>query len=92
MPNLKHFYFHLDGKTITEKYSPELLDGYMWNQMLNDYLPNLSRFEFYMIIKKAFPLLNLDDIVASFIPIARQYPGWQMIVDQWVGYKQNDSE
>ena len=92
MPNLKNFYFYLNRKTVTENYSPELLNGYVWKQMLNDHLPNLSKFEFYMIIRKAFPLLNMHDIIASFSPIARQYLHWQMIIDQWVMYKETDSE
>ena len=50
--------------------------------MLDDRVPNLSQFEFYIIIRKAFPLLNLHDIIVSFIPITRQYPHWQMIADQ----------
>ena len=60
--------------------------------MLDDRVPNLSQFEFYIIIRKAFPLLNLHDIIVSFIPITRQYPHWQMIADQWVMYKENDRE
>lgn len=90
MPNLKNFYFYFNRKIIPDNYSPELLDGYVWKQMLDDHVPNLSQFEFYIIIRKAFPMLNLHDIIASFIPMTRQYSDWEMIVDQWVMYKEND--
>ena len=92
MPRLQRFYFYLNRKIITDSYSPELLEGHFWKRMLDAHAANLSQFEFYLIIRKAFPLLNLHDIVASFIPISRRYPHWHMMVEQWTMYQQTDSE
>ena len=60
--------------------------------MLDNHTRNLSQIEFYMIITKEYPLLDIYQISASFIPIARQYPNWDMMIDQWTMYKHNDSK
>ncbi len=66
MPNLIHFYFHLTIRKASWPFPGELLDGYVWQQMLEPYVPCSSKFEFNMSIVKRRPKLDLDIIVNSF--------------------------
>ncbi|CAF1427415.1 unnamed protein product [Rotaria sordida] len=83
MPNLKYFYFHLLVRSAEWPFPDELLNGYVWQQMLELHLPHLSKFEFHMSIIKSFPILNLDIIIKSFEYFVRKYSNWHMIIDRW---------
>ncbi|CAF3864820.1 unnamed protein product [Rotaria sp. Silwood1] len=62
MPNIKHFYFHLAVRSAEWPFPGELLDGYVWQQMLELHLPYLSKFEFH-IAEWPFPGELLDGYV-----------------------------
>jgi len=83
MPNLMHLYFHLTIRKTTWPFPGELLDGYVWQQMLERYVSCLSKFEFHMSIVKRYPKLDLDIIVNSFEYFVRKYSNWHMIIDRW---------
>jgi len=83
MPNLKHFYFYLLVRSAEWPFPRELLNGYVWQQMLELHLPCLSKFEFHMSIIKTFPVLNLNIIVNSFKYFVEKYSNWHMIIDRW---------
>jgi hypothetical protein len=82
MPNLKRFYFYMSERTPSWSFPGELLDGHLWKEML-EHLPYLSKFEFYMLVVKPFPKLNLYTIVNSFLKFVKKYPDWHMVVDRW---------
>jgi hypothetical protein len=83
MPNLIHFYFKLAIRKAAWPFPGELLDGYVWQQMLELYVPCLSKFEFHISIMKRYPKLDLDIIVNSFEYFVRKYSNWHMIIDRW---------
>jgi hypothetical protein len=66
MPNLIRFNFILGIGKRELPFPGELLDGDVWKQMLEDYVPCLSKFEFHMAIVKKYPKLDLDIVVNSF--------------------------
>jgi len=83
MPNLRHFYFLLSIHTTAWPFPDELLDGDVWKQILELYVPCLSKFEFHMSIVKGIPRLNLKIIVNSFEYFVKKYSNWHMIIDRW---------
>jgi hypothetical protein len=82
MPNLKHFYFNLIQKTILP-FPDELFNGYVWKQMLEFYVPYLSKFEFCISIVKTYPELDLDIVINSFEHFIGKYSNWNMVIDRW---------
>jgi len=90
MPNLKQFYFNFIHKTISP-FPDELLDGYVWKQMLEVYVPYLSKFEFHMSIVKKYPKLDLDIVIKSFEYFVGKYSNWNMIIDRWQYNVENQS-
>ncbi|CAF2783699.1 unnamed protein product [Rotaria sp. Silwood2] len=83
MPNLIRFHFILAVGKVEWPYVAELLDGYVWKQILELYVPCLSKFKFHMSIFKPLPELNLDIIGNSFAYFVEKYSNWHMIIDQW---------
>jgi len=83
MPNLIHFYFHLTIRKALWPFPGELLNGYVWQQMLESYVPYLSKFEFNMSILKRRPKLDLDSIVNSFEYFVTKYNNWHIIINRW---------
>jgi hypothetical protein len=83
MPNLIRLYFILIIKRADWQFPGELLDGYVWKQMLELYVPYLSTFEFHMSIIKKLPRLDLDIVVNSFECFVIKYSNWHMIIDRW---------
>jgi hypothetical protein len=83
MPNLMNFYFHLSLKEPKWQFSDELLDGHVWQDMLECHVPHLSKFEFHMTILKKYPRLNLDIVIKSFEYFVKKYPNWNIIIDRW---------
>jgi len=83
MPNLRHFYFFHSARIATWPFAGELFDGYVWQEMLERYVPCLSKFELHMIIVKGIPELNLNSIVHSFRKFVRKFSNWHMIIDRW---------
>ncbi len=73
MPNLIRLYFILITKSAEWPFPGELLDGYVWKEMLELYVPYLSKFEFHMSIVKRFSKLDLDRIVNSFEYFVRKH-------------------
>ncbi|CAF1472971.1 unnamed protein product [Adineta steineri] len=61
----------------------DLLDGYAWQEMLELYVPYLSKFEFHMSIWKYCPRTDLNIVVNSFKYFVTKYFNWHMIIDQW---------
>jgi hypothetical protein len=59
------------------------LDGHVWQDMLECYVPHLSKFEFHMTILKRYPRLNLDIVVKSFEYFVTKYPNWNILIDRW---------
>ncbi|CAF4688792.1 unnamed protein product [Rotaria sp. Silwood1] len=89
MPNLIHFNFNLMIPSAIWPFPHELLNGYVWQQMLEFYIPCLSKFEFHMSIIKRYPKLDLDFVVHSFEYFSQKYPNWNMIIDRWRLYRGN---
>ena len=58
MPNLNRFNFSLTGRMAGLPYYRELFNGYVWQQILERYVPCLSKFEFYISISKSLSNLN----------------------------------
>lgn len=83
MPNLIRFQFHLAIRIAKWPFPGELLDGDLWKQMFELYLPHLSIFEFHMSIVKSLPRLDLNIIVKSFEYFVNKYPNWHMVIDRW---------
>ncbi|CAF3896837.1 unnamed protein product, partial [Rotaria sp. Silwood1] len=82
MPNLRYFFFTF-GPYISKHFFPiELLDGYVWQEILELYVPYLSKFEFHMSIWKCYPPTDLDIVIDSFKHFVRKYSNWHMIIDQ----------
>ncbi|CAF4166119.1 unnamed protein product [Rotaria sp. Silwood2] len=59
MPNLSRFYFTLASRMTAFSYYRELLNGFVWQQLLKRYVSCLSKFEFHISILKTFSSLNL---------------------------------
>jgi hypothetical protein len=84
MPNLIRFNFLL---TIPKKewtFPGKLLDGYVWQQIFERYVPCLSKFEFHMTIWKRYPRLGLDIVINSFDYFVEKYFNWHMVIDRWI--------
>ncbi|CAF1192751.1 unnamed protein product [Rotaria sp. Silwood1] len=92
MPNLIRFHFILAIRKSEWFYAGELLDGYLWEQMFELYVPCLSKFDFHMSIFKPLPKLNLDMIVNSFEYFVEKYSNWHMIIDQWTTNRKHREE
>jgi hypothetical protein len=82
MPNLKQFYFTLNYPAMWP-FPGELLDGDVWKQIFEHYLPCLSKFEFHVAFSKRYPKLDLDIVVNSFNYFVKKYFNWHMIIDRW---------
>ncbi|CAF1271041.1 unnamed protein product [Rotaria magnacalcarata] len=54
IPNLKYFLFTLGPYRSQKLFSVELLDGYVWQEMLELYVSYLSKLEFHMSVRKCF--------------------------------------
>ncbi|CAF2389001.1 unnamed protein product [Rotaria sp. Silwood2] len=83
MPNLKHFYFYLLVQTSSWPFTNPYLDGYVWQQILEN-LSYLSKFEFHMTVTKRKPKLDLDFVINSFNYFVKKYSNWNMIIDSWL--------
>ncbi|CAF3219753.1 unnamed protein product [Rotaria sp. Silwood2] len=83
MSNLKHVYFQLLVQT-SWPFTNEYLDGYVWQEMLELYLPCLFKFEFHMSLTKRLPKLDLDFVVNSFNYFVNKYSNLEMIIDRWI--------
>lgn len=83
MPNLIYFYFHLEIQKSSWPFPNELLNGYIWKEMFENYVPCLSQFEFHMLIMKRYPKLDLDSVINSFDYFVTKYTNWHMIIDGW---------
>ncbi|CAF1368986.1 unnamed protein product [Rotaria magnacalcarata] len=83
MPNLKYFFFTLGPYASQTLFPVELLDGYVWQEMLELYVPYLSKFEFHMSVWKCFPPTDLDIVIDSFENFVGKYSNWHMVIDQW---------
>ncbi|CAF1401717.1 unnamed protein product [Rotaria sordida] len=86
MPNLMYFYFLLTIEKGAWPFSGELLDGHAWQEMLESYVPHLSKFEFHMAIAKKYPRLNFDIVVNSFEYFVKKYFNWNITIDRWKFY------
>ncbi|CAF1264568.1 unnamed protein product [Adineta steineri] len=83
MHNLKCFIF-MFGSYKSKHFLPmDLFDGYVWQELLELYVPYLSKFEFHMSIRKHHPSMDLDMVVNSFKYFVMKYSNWHMIIDQW---------
>jgi hypothetical protein len=83
MPNLVRFNFTLSLWKREWLFPGELLDGLVWEEIFELYVPLLSKFEFHMSIAKKYPKLDLDIIVNSFEYFVRKYSNWQMVINRW---------
>lgn len=89
MPNLRYFHFLLLMKTAAWPFPDDLLDGHVWKQMFELYVPCLSKFEFHMAIVKGILNLKLKTIVNSFKHFVKKYSNWHMIIDRWANVPKN---
>ncbi|CAF3779244.1 unnamed protein product [Rotaria sordida] len=64
-------------------FTDQYLDGNVWKEMFEQYLPCLSKFEFYMVVLKRLPKLDLNFVVESFNYFVNKYSNWDMIIDRW---------
>jgi hypothetical protein len=83
MPNLKYFCFIYAPYALNQCFSMELIDGYVWQEMLELHVPNLSNFEFHMSIWKCYPPIDLNIVVDSFEHFVTKYSNWHMVIDQF---------
>ena len=83
MPNLIRFNFTLSILNREWPFPGELLDGLVWKEIFELYVPSLSKFEFHMSILKKYPKLDLDIIVNSFECFVGKYSNWQMVINRW---------
>ncbi|CAF3812067.1 unnamed protein product [Rotaria sp. Silwood1] len=86
MPNLIHFKFYHEARTVQWENAQDLVNGYKWQNMFEIHVPFLSKFDFHMLIQKYNPKLDLDMIINSFEYFLKKYPEWQMIIDRWKTY------
>ncbi len=83
VPNLTHFYFTLVTRSRKWLVPDELLNGYVWQQMLDRSVPRLSKFEFLMSIQRAYASFDIDMIINSFEMFVTKYSNWNMVIDRW---------
>ncbi|CAF4320583.1 unnamed protein product, partial [Rotaria sordida] len=83
MPSLNRFNFFLVVQMRGLLYNCELLNGYVWEDILKCYAPYLYTFEFYISIQKNLSNTQLDYIVNSFQYFVRKYPNWNMAIGRW---------
>lgn len=83
MPNLQYFFFIFGPYNSRHVFPVELYDGYEWKEMLELYVPHLSKFEFHMSILKAYLPVDLDIVIDSFEYFVTKYSNWHMIIDRW---------
>ncbi|CAF2136995.1 unnamed protein product [Rotaria magnacalcarata] len=83
MPNLKYFFFTFGPCASQNLFPVELLDGYVWQEMLEVYVPYLSKFEFHMSIWKCFSPTDLNIVIDSFKNFVGKFSNWHMVIDQW---------
>jgi hypothetical protein len=83
VPNLRYFYFSLLTRNSSHAFPSELIDGSVWKQMLERYVPCLLKFEFDIFIATQTSGLSLRMIVNSFVCYTEKYSNWHMIIDRW---------
>ncbi|CAF1365586.1 unnamed protein product [Rotaria sordida] len=83
MPNLIHFKFLHETRTVTPSFADDLVNGYTWQHMFEMHTRFLSKFDFHISIEKTCPKLDLDMVVNSFEYFVKKYPKWYMIIDRW---------
>ncbi|CAF1573938.1 unnamed protein product, partial [Adineta steineri] len=83
MHNLKYFIFIFKPIRSNYLFPVDLIDGYVWQEMLELYVPYLSKFEFHMSIWKYSPRTDLNIVINSFKYFVNKYSNWHMIIDQW---------
>jgi len=83
LPNLRYFYFALLTTNSSHAFPSELVDGSVWKQMLERYVPCLLKFEFDIFIATQTSGLSLRMIVNSFVCYTEKYSNWHMIIDRW---------
>ncbi|CAF1362975.1 unnamed protein product [Adineta steineri] len=82
MPNLKQFYFYLFVQTTSFPFTNQYLDGHVWQQILENNVSYLSKFEFHMTVTKRRPKVDLDFVINPFNYFVTKYSNWNMIVDR----------
>ncbi len=83
MPNLIRFKFLHALQLVAWPFGDEVVNGYVWQQMLELHVPFLTKFDFYILIARRYPKLDLDMVVNSFQYFVEKYSKWQMIIDRW---------
>ncbi|CAF3938525.1 unnamed protein product [Adineta steineri] len=83
MHNLKYFIFMFGPYKSKYLFPVDLIDGYVWQEMLELYVPYLLKFEFHMSIWKYSPRTDLNIVINSFKYFVNKYSNWHMIIDQW---------
>jgi len=83
MPNLIRFKFFHAPRLVVWPFVDDVVNGYVWQQMLELHVPFLSKFDFYILIARRYPKLDLDMVVNSFQYFVKKYSKWQMIIDRW---------
>ena len=83
-PNLRYFYFNLVTACSNYGFPSELIDGSVWKQMLEHYVPCLLKFEFDIFITTATSGLSLRMIVNSFVCCTRKYTNWHVVIDRYI--------
>lgn len=78
LPNLKYFYFTFGIRNVSWPFPDELVNGYVWQEMTDCYVPHLLKFEFFMTIRTVYQSLDLDMIVNSFESSVKKYSKWNM--------------
>jgi hypothetical protein len=89
LPNLRYFYFTLVTTNLSHAFPAELIDGSLWKQMLERYVPCLLKFEFYISIATQNSGLSLRMIANSFVCCTEKYSNWHMIIDRWKSTRVN---
>ncbi|CAF1019950.1 unnamed protein product [Adineta steineri] len=84
MPNLKQFYFFLLILRPSFPFTNQYLDGHVWQQILENNVSYLSKFEFHMTVTKRRPKVDLDIFINSFSYFVTKYSNWNMVVDRWM--------
>ncbi|CAF4819448.1 unnamed protein product [Rotaria sp. Silwood1] len=60
-PNLIHFHFVLETRSANWPFSHNLLNGSVWQQILEYYVPHLTKFEFLMSITRSTKTTTIND-------------------------------
>ncbi len=84
MRNLIYFKFLHGLRKVAWPFDNNLANGYVWQKLLERIVPNLCKFDFYILLAKRFPKLDLNVVTNSFDFFVKKYSNWHMIIDRWV--------